>query len=130
MRSFRDGKLTVWSRAARRVFLRDAIADMLRMPTENVRCIHAEGAGCYGHNGADDAAADAAMLALAMPGRPVGVQLMREQEHAWDPFGPSMVGKLRATVRANGTIADWHHEVWSQSHMMRPGPPGTLTAAD
>ncbi|MEH2539271.1 MULTISPECIES: xanthine dehydrogenase family protein molybdopterin-binding subunit [unclassified Bradyrhizobium] len=126
---FRDGKLTVWTHTQGVFFLRDAIAGMLRMPAENVRCIHAEGAGCYGHNGADDAAADAAMLALATPGRPVKVQLMREQEHAWDPFGPGMVVKLRATVGADGTIADWHHEVWSQSHMMRPGPPGTLIAA-
>ncbi|WP_426410001.1 molybdopterin cofactor-binding domain-containing protein [Bradyrhizobium ganzhouense] len=126
---FQDGKLTVWTHTQGVFFLRDAIAGMLRMPVEDVRCVHAEGAGCYGHNGADDAAADAAMLALAMPGRPVRVQLMREQEHAWDPFGPGMVVKLRAAVGADGAIADWHHEVWSQSHMMRPGPPGTLLAA-
>jgi CO/xanthine dehydrogenase Mo-binding subunit len=126
---FRDGELTVWTHTQGVFFLRDAIAGMLRMPVEKVRCIHAEGAGCYGHNGADDAAADAAMLAVATPGRPVRVQLMREQEHAWDPFGPGMVVKLNATVGADGAIADWHHEVWSQSHMMRPGPPGTLTAA-
>ncbi|MFH0301903.1 molybdopterin cofactor-binding domain-containing protein [Bradyrhizobium sp. 31Argb] len=126
---FQDGKLTVWTHTQGVFFLRDAIAGMLRMPTENVRCIHAEGAGCYGHNGADDVAADAAMLALAAPGRPVRVQLMREQEHAWDPFGPGMVVKLNAAVGADGAIADWHHEVWSQSHMMRPGPPGTLIAA-
>jgi CO/xanthine dehydrogenase Mo-binding subunit len=126
---FEDGKLTVWTHTQGVFFLRDAIAGMLRMPTENVRCIHAEGAGCYGHNGADDVAADAAMLALAVPGRPVRVQLMREQEHTWDPFGPGMVVKLKATVGADGAIADWHHEVWSQSHMMRPGPPATLLAA-
>ncbi|MEH2488507.1 xanthine dehydrogenase family protein molybdopterin-binding subunit [Bradyrhizobium sp. AZCC 2230] len=126
---FQDGKLTVWTHTQGVFFLRGAIAGMLRMAPENVRCIHAEGAGCYGHNGADDAAADAAMLALAMPGRPIRVQLMREQEHAWDPFGPGMVVKLKAAVGADGTIADWHHEVWSQSHMMRPGPPGTLVAA-
>ncbi|WP_128927613.1 xanthine dehydrogenase family protein molybdopterin-binding subunit [Bradyrhizobium guangxiense] len=126
---FGDGKLTVWTHTQGVFFLRDAIAGMLRMPAENVRCIHAEGSGCYGHNGADDAAADAAMLALAMPGRPVRVQLMREQEHAWDPFGPGMVVKLRATVGVDGAIADWRHEVWSQSHMMRPGPPGALIAA-
>ncbi|MBH5397210.1 xanthine dehydrogenase family protein molybdopterin-binding subunit [Bradyrhizobium sp. CNPSo 4010] len=126
---FRDGELTVWTHTQGVFFLRDAIAGMLRLPVEKVRCIHAEGAGCYGHNGADDAAADAAILAMAVPGRPVRLQLMREQEHAWDPFGPGMVVKLRAGVGADGAIADWHHEVWSQSHMMRPGPPGTLTAA-
>ncbi len=126
---FQDGKLTIWTHTQGVFFLRNAIAGMLQMPVEDVRCIHAEGAGCYGHNGADDAAADAAMLAFAVPGRPVRLQLMREQEHAWDPFGPGMVVKARATVGAGGTIADWHHEVWSQSHMMRPGPPGTLLAA-
>ncbi|NEU95463.1 xanthine dehydrogenase family protein molybdopterin-binding subunit [Bradyrhizobium uaiense] len=124
-----EGKLTLWTHTQGVFFLRDAIAGMLRMPAENVRCVHAEGAGCYGHNGADDVAADAAILAVAVPGRPVRVQLMREQEHAWDPFGPGMVVKLKATVGADGAIADWHHEVWSQSHMMRPGPPGTLIAA-
>ena len=40
-----------------------------------------EGSGCYGHNGADDAGGDAALLARALPGRPVRVQWMREQEH-------------------------------------------------
>jgi nicotinate dehydrogenase subunit B len=64
---------------------------MLRMPIEHVRCIHAKGSGCYGHNGADDAAADAALLARALPGRPVRLKWMREQEHAWEPFGPAMV---------------------------------------
>lgn len=127
--TFEDGKLTVWTHTQGVFFLRDAIAGMLKMQTEDVRCVHAEGAGCYGQNGADDVAADAAMLALTVPGRPVRVQLMREQEHAWDPFGPGMVVKLKATVGADGAIADWHHEVWSQSHMMRPGPPGTLIAA-
>ena len=58
------------------------------LPPEKVRCIHVEGSGCYGHNGADDAAADAALLARAVPGRPVRVQWMREQEHGWEPFGP------------------------------------------
>lgn len=125
----RDGMLTISTHTQGVFPLRRAIAGMLRMPSEKVRCIHVEGAGCYGHNGADDAAADAAMLAVAMPGRPIRVQLMREQEHAWDPFGPGMVVKLRASVGVSGAIADWHHEVWSQSHMMRPGPPGTLLAA-
>ncbi|WJR79813.1 molybdopterin cofactor-binding domain-containing protein [Bradyrhizobium sp. NP1] len=125
----RDGMLTISTHTQGVFPLRRAIAGMLRMPSEKVRCIHVEGAGCYGQNGADDAAADAAMLAVAMPGRPIRVQLMREQEHAWDPFGPGMVVKLRASVGVSGAIADWHHEVWSQSHMMRPGPPGTLLAA-
>jgi nicotinate dehydrogenase subunit B len=126
---FEDGSLTVWTHTQGVFPLRRAIAGMLGLPHEKVRCIHTEGSGCYGHNSADDVAGDAAMLAVAMPGRPIRVQLMREQEHAWDPFGPAMVVKVRTSIDASGSIMDWHHEVWSQSHMTRPGPPGALVAA-
>ena len=74
------------------------------MPKDKVRCIHGEGAGCYGHNGADDAAADAALLARALPGRPVRVQWTREQEHAWEPYGPAMLIKLEAALDDGGGI--------------------------
>ena len=94
-----------------------------------MRCIHVEGSGCYGHNGADDAAADAALIARALPGRPVRVQWMREQEHAWEPFGPAMVTKLKASLDDDGKIADWNYEVWSNTHSMRPGGAGALLAA-
>ena len=121
--------LTVWTHTQGVYPLRNALATLLAMPQDKVRCIHAEGAGCYGQNGADDVGADAALLARALPGRPVRVQWMREQEHAWEPFGPGMVTHLRAALGPDGSIAAWQHDVWSQSHMMRPGPPGTLLAA-
>lgn len=123
------GSVTIWTHTQGVFPLRQAIAGMLNLPPEKVRCIHAEGAGCYGHNGADDVAADAAMIAMAVPDRPVRLQWMREQEHSWEPFGPGMVTSVRAAVDPADNIVDWHHEVWSQSHMMRPGPPGTLLAA-
>ncbi|HET9470789.1 MAG TPA: molybdopterin cofactor-binding domain-containing protein, partial [Usitatibacter sp.] len=107
---------------------RAAIAEMLGMAPANVRCILAEGAGCYGHNGADDAAADAALIATHVPGRPVRVQWMREQEHAWEPFGPAMVAKARAALDASGRIADWDYAVWSNTHSMRPGGAGATLA--
>ena len=99
------------------------------MPPPSVRLIHVEGSGCYGHNGADDAAADAALIARAMPGVPVRVQWMREQEHGWEPYGPAMVTKLKASLDANGAIADWNFEVWSNTHSMRPGGAGSMLAA-
>ncbi|MGE7414433.1 molybdopterin cofactor-binding domain-containing protein [Methylobacterium tarhaniae] len=126
---WQDGGVTVWSHSQGVFPLRRALAGLLHLPDDKVRCIHAEGAGCYGQNGADDAAADAALLARAVPGRPVRVQWMREQEHAWEPFGPGMVASVRAAVTPDGRVADWTHEVWSPSHMMRPGPPGALLAA-
>jgi len=124
-----DGKLTVWTHTQGVYPDRAAIAEMLGMPAASVRCIHAEGAGCYGHNGADDAAADAALIATHVPGRPVRVQWMREQEHAWEPFGPAMVAKARAALDASGRIVDWDYAVWSNTHSMRPGGAGALLAA-
>ncbi|MBV8741259.1 MAG: xanthine dehydrogenase family protein molybdopterin-binding subunit [Sinobacteraceae bacterium] len=127
--TFSEGLLTVWSHTQGVYPDRRAIAEMLHLPLARVRCIHVEGSGCYGHNGADDAAADAALLAMRMPGRPVRVQWMREQEHTWEPFGPAMLVDVRALLDSRGRIADWSYEVWSNTHAMRPGPAGALLAA-
>ncbi|MEA2894095.1 MAG: nicotinate dehydrogenase subunit [Bradyrhizobium sp.] len=126
---FSDGAMTVWTHTQGVYPDRQGIAEMLRMPPESVRCIHVEGSGCYGHNGADDAAADAALIARALPGVPVRVQWTREQEHAWEPFGPAMVTKLKASLDGSGKIADWNFEVWSNTHSMRPGGAGSMLAA-
>jgi len=126
---FAEGLMTVWTHTQGVYPDRAAIAEMLRLPPEKVRCIHVEGSGCYGHNGADDAAADAALLARALPGRPVRVQWMREQEHAWEPYGPAMLTQVRATLDSQGAIADWNFELWSNTHLGRPGPAGALLAA-
>ena len=126
---FVDGAMTVWTHTQGVYPDRQGIAEMLRMPPASVRCIHVEGSGCYGHNGADDAAADAALIARALPGLPVRVQWMREQEHAWEPFGPAMVTKLKASLDGDGAISDWNFEVWSNTHSMRPGGAGSMLAA-
>ena len=121
--------LTVWTHTQGVFPDRSAIAEMLAMAPERVRCIHVQGSGCYGHNGADDAAGDAALVARALPGRPVRVQLMREQEAAWEPFGPAMATRVEAALDAGGMIADWSYEVWSNTHSMRPGGAGALLPA-
>ncbi len=120
--------LTVWTHTQGVYPDRAAIAEMMGMAPDKVRCIHSEGAGCYGHNGADDAAADAALLARAVPGHPVRVQWTREQEHAWEPYGPAMLIKLDAALDGGG-IVNWDHEVWSNTHSTRPGPAGSLLSA-
>ena len=124
-----NGAMTVWTHTQGVYPDRQAIAEMLRVPPASVRLIHVEGSGCYGHNGADDAAADAALIARALPGVPIRVQWMREQEHAWEPFGPAMVTRLKASLDGSGAIADWNFEVWSNTHSMRPGGAGSLLAA-
>src|SRR5262249_12799358 len=108
---------------------REAIAGMLRVPPERVHCIHVEGSGCYGHNGADDAAADAALIAQALPGTPVRVQWMREQEHAWEPYGPALVPTGCAGIGARGTIVDGADAGSSNTAAMRRGGAVFLLAA-
>ena len=126
---FIDGKYTIWSHTQGVFPDQAAIAEMLGVGLDTLRVIHVEGSGCYGHNGADDAAADAALIARAIPGRPVRVQWTREQEHGWEPYGPAMVTKLSATLNESGKISSWNHEVWSNPHSTRPGPAGALLAA-
>nr|WP_314073274.1 molybdopterin cofactor-binding domain-containing protein [uncultured Roseococcus sp.] len=108
---FKDGRLTTWSASQATHNLRKQLALMLAMPAEAVRCIYVEGAGCYGRNGHEDAAADAAMLAKAV-GRPVRVQWMRADEHGWDPKGPPHLVDLRAGLDASGGILGWESEAF------------------
>jgi nicotinate dehydrogenase subunit B len=121
-----DG-VTVWTHSQGVYPLRKSLAELLRLPADKVHCIHIEGSGCYGHNGADDVAADAALAARAVPGRPVRLQWMREQEHGWEPLGSAMVVELEATL-ADGGIAGWRHDVWSNAHNGRPATAGGLLA--
>jgi CO/xanthine dehydrogenase Mo-binding subunit len=126
---FKDGALTVWTHSHGVYPLRKSIAEMLRLPEDRVQCIHVEGSGCYGHNAADDAAADAALIARAFPDRPVRVQWMREQEHQWEPYGPAMVTSVKAALDSAGNIVAWDYEVTSNTHSMRPGGAGNLLPA-
>ena len=125
----KDGRVTVWTHSQGVYPLREAIAEMLRVKKESVRCIHMEGSGCYGHNGADDAGADAALIATAFTGRPVRVHWMREEEHAWEPYGSAMVSAAKGRLDAQGRVADFEYEVWSNTHSTRPAPAGNLASA-
>ena len=126
---FEASKLTVWTHSQGVYPLKGALAEMLRLPADSVRCIHMEGSGCYGHNAADDAAADAALIAVAIPGRPVRVQWMREHENLWEPYGSAMLTTAKATLDGQGTITDWQFDVWTGTHSSRPGAAGNLAAS-
>jgi nicotinate dehydrogenase subunit B len=119
-----DGRLAVWSHSQGIHNLRDAIAQVLDLEPDSVTVEHAEGAGCYGHNGADDAAFDAVLLARAVPGRPVQVQWSRGDELSWSPFGSAMTVDVDATVDERGRLTSWAYDVWSQGHTARPGYAG------
>jgi CO/xanthine dehydrogenase Mo-binding subunit len=124
-------KLELWTHSQGIFGLRQDLAKILSMREEDIVVTHAEGAGCYGHNGADDAALDAALLARAANGRPVRLQWMREDEFAWEPYGAAMAFELEAALDSSGTIVSWRHQFWSNGHTHRPGRAKlpTLTAA-
>jgi CO/xanthine dehydrogenase Mo-binding subunit len=120
----KDGHMTVWSHTQGAFPLRGNLATVLEMPASAVDVAHVPGSGCYGHNGADDAALDAALLAREVAGRPVKLQWMRDDEFAWAPISPAMVMRVKAALSSDGRISDWNYDVWSNSHAMRPGQPG------
>ena len=106
---------------------------MLKLPLENITVEHMEGAGCYGHNAADDVALDAVLLAKAAGGRPVRVQWSREDEMSHAPFGAAMAIEIEADLDAQGEIIDWRHSIWSNGHTARPGraaQPALLAATE
>jgi len=116
--------VTVWSHTQGPFALRDALAAGLRLDPARVTVHHAEGAGAYGHNGADDAALDAVLLARAVPGRPVRVLWSREDEMSWAPLGPAMLARLSAGLDERGRIVTWRQDVWSNGFIGRPGRGG------
>lgn len=120
----KDDRMTVWSHTQGAFPLRGDLAKVLGMPNAQVDVVHMPGAGCYGHNGADDVALDAALVARAVAGAPVKLQWMRDDEFAWAPFGPGMAMRVEAGLASDGRIADWSYDVWSNSHVMRPGQAG------
>ena len=128
---WKSQKLELWTHSQGVFGLRQDLSKVLGMNEVDILVTHVEGAGCYGHNGADDVALDAALLARAANGRPVRLQWMRADEFAWEPYGAAMAFELEAGLDESGHIASWRHEFWSNGHTHRPGraPLPTLTAA-
>jgi nicotinate dehydrogenase subunit B len=115
----RKDSARIWSATQGSFPLRNALADLLHLPVERVRVIWQEGSGCYGHNGADDASAEAALLSQTL-GMPVRVQWMRHDEHGWDPKGPAMEVEVQGALGADGVIQAWDCLISSPSHVSRP----------
>jgi len=128
---YKAGQYTVWTHTQGVFPLRNDLAKVLRTPIENITCVHTQGPGCYGHNGMDDVACDAALLSRATQGRPVQIQWMREDEFAWEPYGSAMAIQMKAQIDDNNTIVAWHHETWSHPHSTRPmtDPSGSFLLA-
>lgn len=121
---FAGGRLHLWSHSQGVELLRLSVAEAVGLDPELVSAEHVDGAGCYGHNGADDVALDAALVAMAQPDGPVLCQWTRDDEHGWEPLSPAMVMRLGAVIDGAGCIQQWHHDVFSYSHGARPRPTG------
>jgi CO/xanthine dehydrogenase Mo-binding subunit len=127
---YENGHLTVWTHCQGVFPLRAALARTLKLEPSAITVHHVQGAGCYGHNGADDAAADAAVIAMRKPGRPVRVRWRREEEFVYEPKAPAMLVKVRALVGDDGKPTDWTAEIWSGTHNGRPGGGAPLLAGE
>ncbi len=127
---YQDGHLTVWSHTQGVYPLRAALAKTLKLDPAQISVRHVQGPGCYGHNGADDAAADAAVIAMRRPGVPIRVRWRREEEFGFEPVSPAMVTTVRAVLDDAGRPVDWTTEIWSGRHSSRPGGGGLLLAAE
>ena len=114
--------LTVWTHSQGIYPFRASIAEALNRDLKSIRVTHVPGAGCYGHNGADDAAFDAALVACGLPGTPVLLKWTRADEHGWEPYGSAMAAELRASLDGSGKIIAWSHENFSDTHVTRPQP--------
>lgn len=101
--------------------LREAIADSLGLDPAQVDITHVPGSGCYGHNGADDAAFEAALIAMTHPGTPILLKWTREDEHAWEPFASAMAVNVDAKL-IDGKITALSAEAFSDTHRGRPRP--------
>ena len=125
-----SGRLTVWTHSQGVYPLRKSLSSLLNIPEQRIHVIGAPGAGCYGHNGADDVAADAALIAYSLPDKAVRVQWMREDEHMWEPYGSAMAIKIKASINGSGKMTAWHTDLWSDTHSTRPrGQAAHLLAA-
>lgn len=117
-----DGKqLHIWSHSQGVYPLRESLKELLQLPAEQIHIKGVPGAGCFGHNGADDVAAEAALLAMAVPGKHIRLQWSRQEEHGWEPYGSAMLMEAAGTLDGNGRISHWQYALWSDTHSTRPG---------
>ncbi|MCB1744069.1 MAG: xanthine dehydrogenase family protein molybdopterin-binding subunit, partial [Gammaproteobacteria bacterium] len=118
---YHDGRFHIWSHGQGMHPLVATLADALGVPADSISAEHVQGSGCYGHNGADDAALDAALIARELPGRCIRVQWRRQEEFGFEPLGTPMLIELRVWLDGDGRPCDWTTELWSGAHVQRPG---------
>lgn len=118
---YENNQLHVWSHSQGIFPLRSALSKMLILSEEQIHITGVPGSGCYGHNGADDVAADVSLLAMAYPGKHIRLQWTRADEHGWEPYGSAMIMEVAAVLDDTGHVNSWQYDLWSDTHSIRPG---------
>lgn len=118
---YENDHLHIWTHSQGVYPLRESLKDLLQVPVENIHIKGVPGAGCFGHNGADDVAAEAALLAIQVPGKHIRLQWSRQEEHSWEPYGSAMLMEAAAVLGNDGKISHWQYALWSDTHSTRPG---------
>tara|TARA_R100000935_G_scaffold58224_2_gene94458 strand:+ start:146 stop:2311 length:2166 start_codon:yes stop_codon:yes gene_type:complete len=127
---YNENNLKVYTHSQGVYPLRDTLANLLEMEQKSIHIKGIPGSGCYGHNGADDVAAEAALLAVEFPGKHIRLQWMRDEEHLWEPYGTAMLIEVQAGIDSGGNITGWKYDLWSDGHSTRPGgDPSSLLPA-
>ena len=103
---FRDGKLTVWTSSQATHSMQHELSVVTGLSREAIRLVFIEGAGCYGRNGTEDAAADASLISMAV-GQPVRLQWSRADETARSPKSPPRTMDMEAGLDAQGNVVAW-----------------------
>ena len=119
---FEENELEIWTHSQGIYLLRASLAELFHMPDDKIKIYHRSNSGCYGHNGADDAAIDAALIAKAVPGIAILLKWTRQDEHAWEPYSSAMVMELSANIDKKNKISSWKHSTFSDTHVSRPKP--------
>lgn len=122
----KDKTLTIWTHSQGIFLLRETVAQQTGLSSEQVVIRHVSSAGSYGHNAADDAAMDAVLVSLQMPGTPVRVLWTRQDEFQHSPIGAAMIVQAEVELSDDNSISHWRQIIWSTPHGQRPGGGGNV----
>ena len=117
---FKNKKFEIYSHSQALHDLKGTLVKAFNMKEEDITLIFAPGSGCYGHNGADDAAFEVSLLSKEFPNQHILLKWTREDEHTWEPYGSASINILNGTIDKTGKILYWSHEVFSDTYMTRP----------
>ena len=117
---FTNKRFTIYSHSQALYDLKLSCSKYFKIDPNNITLKFRPGSGCYGHNGADDVAFEAAVLSKEFPDIHILLKWTREDEHCWEPYGSASLNKLTGVINNDGKIVYWSNEAFSDTYMTRP----------